>query len=96
MPTSILTGVATSVSSILELKWRTAKSIYFATDDWIFFLLIVALTKYLTLPANPLNVSYSFSKLGNLKLNDLFYVKNPAGSSSFASEWNYVDKFLSL
>jgi hypothetical protein len=47
---------------------------------------IVTLIKYLTLPAIPLNVSYSFSKFGNLNLHILFYVKIPAGSNYLAKE----------
>jgi len=56
----------------------------------------VHLTKYLTLPAIPLNVSYYFSKLGNLNLIVLLSVKTPAGSNYFDDEWNSVQRFLSL
>lgn len=81
---------------MFELKCKTAKSIYFATIDFILLLPITTRTKYLTLPAIPLKVSYYFSKLPNLKLKVLFSVRKPAGSSSLAREWNSVQRFLSL
>ena len=69
IPTSILIGVI-AVFSIESLGKRTAKSSSFVRVVFI-FLVKVHLRKYLTLPAIPLNVSYSFSKLGNLNLKVL-------------------------
>ena len=69
IPTSIFIGV-TAVFSMESLGNSTAKSSYLVSVVFI-FLVKVHLTKYLTAPAIPLNVSYYFSKLGNLNLKVL-------------------------
>ena len=86
IPTYIFMGVM-AVFYTSSLGLSTAKSSSLVRVVFM-FRVKVHLTKYLTLPAIPLKVSYYFSKLGNLNLMVLLSVRIPAGYNSLEAEWN--------
>lgn len=68
---------------------QTAKSAS-SSIDFIKLRKSETLMKYLTLPAAPLKLSYSLSKLPNLNLYTLLVYRCPAGSNSLETEVNSV------